>query len=366
VSEPLSSPAGTADPASSASPAPAHAPHPIDDGETSYDALLLLSFGGPEQADEVMPFLERVTAGRGVPQERLEAVAEHYYANGGASPINGQNRLLLSALEAELADLGLRLYWGNRNWHPLLADTVAQMRDDGVRRALAFVTSAYGSYSGCRQYLDDLTAARLAVGPGAPPIDKLRLFFNHPGFVEPLADRLAEALAEAGPGAVVLFSAHSIPEAMAAASPYVEQLTETATLVAERAGGPPWRLVWQSRSGPPQVPWLEPDVVEVIQSLAAPAVVVAPIGFVSDHMEVIHDLDTEAAEAARACGLRFVRAGTVGTDERFVAMIRELVLERLRPGAPVRTLGRFPAWAHTCPEGHCPAPRRPSPGPATP
>jgi ferrochelatase len=321
-----------------------------------YDAFLLVSFGGPEGPGDVMPFLENVTRGRRIPRERLAEVAEHYQAFGGVSPINQQCRDLLAAAGKDFAAAGLDLplYWGNRNWQPFLGDTVARMAADGVTRALAFVTSAYGSYSSCRQYLEDIERARAEAGPGAPRIDKIRHYFNHPGFIEPLADgtlaaigRLPEAVRD---GARLVFTAHSIPETMAAASGppgdrpppgrYVTQLTEAARLVAERVGGRPWRLVYQSRSGSPAQPWLGPDVNDYLAELAAsgaPAAVLVPVGFVSDHVEVLHDLDAEAAETAARLGLPLQRAATPGTDPRFVTMITELVRERLgiaeTPGA---------------------------------
>jgi ferrochelatase len=332
-----------------------------------YDAVLLVSFGGPEGPDDVMPFLERVLHGRDVPRRRLEQVAGHYLQFGGVSPINGQNRALIDALTAELGRHGpnLPIYWGNRNSPPLLADTVERMAEDGVGRALAFVTSAYASYSGCHQYLDDIARAREVVGPMAPTIDKLRVFYNHPGFVEPNAANLRAALAVVGGPAHVAFTAHSIPTAMAATSDYVAQLTETARLVAERAGpggGPPWQLVFQSRSGPPTQPWLEPDIGDHLRALATAgveAVVVAPIGFISDHMEVVYDLDTEACGLAADLGLQLVRANTVGTDPRFVTMIRQLIEERLDPGAPKLALGDRGAYHDVCHAGCCPPAARP-------
>ncbi|MEV7229138.1 ferrochelatase [Polymorphospora sp. NPDC051019] len=343
-----------------------------------YDALVVVSFGGPERPDDVLPFLANVTRGRGVPPERLAEVAEHYQHFGGVSPINQQCRDLIAAIRADLAANGVDLpvYWGNRNWHPMLADTVARMRDDGVRHALAFVTSAYAGYSSCRQYLDDITAARAAVGPDAPLIDKMRQFWDHPGFVEPHADAVRAALGTLDPArrdsTRIVFTAHSIPTSMAAgAGPeggrYQAQLHETAGLVAAAAApGLPYDLVWQSRSGPPHVPWLEPDVNDHLRQLAATGttgVVVSPIGFVSDHLEVVWDLDTEAAATAKEVGLDFVRAGTPGTDPRFVTMVRELVAERgvgaAHPGdtAPRRRLGTLPVW-DTCP-GCCAPARRP-------
>jgi len=319
----------------------------LDGGMPAYDAFLLVSFGGPEGPGDVMPFLANVTRGRNIPPERLAGVAEHYYAFGGVSPINQQCRDLLAAVRADFAASGLDLplYWGNRNWTPYLADTVQAMAQDGVRRAVAFVTSAYSSYSSCRQYLDDIERARAAVGPGAPRIDKVRRFFNHPGFIEPFADHVDAALAtlpaEVRDDAHLVFTAHSIPLAMAEASGpagnpgrYVAELTEAARLIAERtgAGAHQWSLAYQSRSGPPSQPWLEPDVRDHLGELAKSgtrAVVVVPVGFVSDHMEVRHDLDVEAAETADALGLAFARAATPGTSLRFASMITELVTERL-------------------------------------
>ena len=312
----------------------------------AYDAFLLVSFGGPEGPDEVIPFLENVTRGRGVPPERLARVAEHYYAFGGVSPINQQCRDLLAAVRADFAanDLSLPAYWGNRNWAPYLTDTVRAMAQDGVRHAVAFVTSAYSSYSSCRQYLDDIERARAAVGPGAPRIDKIRRFFNHPGFIEPFADHARAALAtlpaEVRDHAHLVFTAHSVPTTMAASSGpggggrYQAELHEAARLVASRVGdgGHPWSLAYQSRSGPPTQPWLEPDVRDHLGELAksgTEAVVVIPVGFVSDHIEVRHDLDVEAAQAAESLGLAFARAATPGTDPRFAAMVTALVRERL-------------------------------------
>jgi ferrochelatase len=337
-----------------------------------YDAFLLVSFGGPEGPDDVVPFLENVTRGRGVPPDRLSEVAGHYRHFGGVSPLNGQNRALLAALAPQLP--GLPLYWGNRNWRPYLADTVAQMRDHGVARALAFVTSAYGSYSACRQYQEDIARARAAVGAGAPEIDKIRHFHDHPGFVMPHADAVTAALGrlpERAPARTrLVFTAHSIPTAMDQSSGpdggrYSAQLRETAHLVAGAAAPElRWDLVWQSRSGPPQVPWLSPDVNDHLETLAAGGVrnvVVSPVGFVCDHLEVLWDLDHEAAETARKLGLNFARAATPGTDPRFVAMVGDLVRERIAPGTPRHALGVVPTW-DTCPAGCCPAPARTRPG----
>jgi ferrochelatase len=287
------------------------------------------------------------------------AVAEHYYQFGGASPINSQNRALIAALESELATHGphLPVYWGNRNWHPLLADTLERMKADGVRRALAFVTSAYSSYSACRQYLDDIVRARAAVGPGAPEVDKLRAFYDHPGFIGPMIERVQAAFDQV-PGAALLFTAHSIPLAMAQTSRYEAQLRDACRLVAEGVGHAEWSLVYQSRSGPPSQPWLEPDIGDALRSLrGVKDIVVAPIGFISDHMEVVYDLDTEARALCAELGLNMVRAGTVGTHPAFVSMIRELVLERMAHFPP-RALGTLGVGPDECPMDCCPAPKR--------
>ncbi|HYO99772.1 MAG TPA: ferrochelatase [Pyrinomonadaceae bacterium] len=329
----------------------------------SYDALVVVSFGGPEAPGEVMPFLENVLRGRNVPRERMLQVAHHYELFGGVSPINGQNRALIAALERELGESNLKLpvYWGNRNWHPLLADTVRQMRDDGRRRALAFVTSAYSSYSGCRQYREDIERAREAVGEGAPQIDKLRVFYNHPGFVAPNVENLQAALAEIPAGARradahVAFTAHSIPLSMASGCDYEAQLLETCRLVAEGAGAARWRLVFQSRSGSPAQPWLEPDICEHLRELkrsGATDVVVAPVGFISDHMEVLYDLDTEARQVAGEIKLNMIRAATVGTHPTFVKMIRELIVERQTFNPVRRALGTRGAKEDVCPADCC-------------
>jgi ferrochelatase len=328
-----------------------------------YQALLLVSFGAPERAEDVMAFLRRVVEGREVPEERLSAVAEHYYQAGGRSPLNQRLRDLLSALGPGLAPLSLGLYWGNRNWHPFLEDTVAQMRDEGVERGLAFVTSAYGGYSSCRQYLEDIARARAKAGPRAPAIDKLRLYYNHPAWVEALAANTTKALArcreEVGRKDVtVVFSAHSIPETMAATSPYTEHVRETAKLVALAAGLDNWQLAWQSRSGSPSVPWVGPDIQEVVASLPAAGVVVVPIGFALENMEVLHDLDVEVAEVAMRNGAAFVRADCASSHPAFARMVLELVHERLSPAAPRQALGELGRWPDECPAGHCPPPAR--------
>jgi ferrochelatase len=338
-------------------------------GDVEYDAFLLVSFGGPEGPDDVLPFLQNVTRGRGIPPERLTAVAEHYHHFGGVSPINGQCRELLAALQTEFADAGITLpfYWGNRNWKPFLADTVAKMRDDGIGSALAFVTSPFGSYSSCRQYLDDIARARAVVGAGAPEIFKVRHYHDHSSYVRPHADAVHAALGtlpeRAAARTRIVFTAHSIPSTMDAASGpggvgrYSAQLRETAELVAAAAAPElGWDLAWQSRSGPPQMPWLEPDINDHLESLAKEGVtevVVSPIGFISDHLEVLWDLDVEAAATAARLGMGFARAATPGADPRFVSMIRELVQERLDPERVVRHgLGSVPTW-DLCPDDCC-------------
>ena len=325
--------------------------------EPPYDAVLVLSFGGPEKPDDVIPFLENVLRGRNVPRERMLAVAEHYHHFGGKSPINDQNRALIAALEGELASHGLPLpiYWGNRNWHPLLADTLRQMRDDGVRKALAFVTSIFSSYSGCRQYLEDIERGRAEVD-GAPEIYKLRAFYNHPLFIEAQADEVRTAMGNLP--AKLVFTAHSVPLSMAETSDYQKQLQESCRLVAERLSVNDWRLVYQSRSGAPGQPWLEPDIGDVLREMDRGAdVVVAPIGFVSDHMEVIYDLDTEARDIARERGVNLVRASTVGVHPKFLQMIRELIEERFGLRQP-RAIGQYPPSHDVCAPGCCPAPAR--------
>ncbi len=290
-----------------------------------YDAFLLISFGGPEKNEDVIPFLENVLRGKNVPRERMLEVAEHYYHFDGVSPINEQCRQLIAALETEFNghQVGLPIYWGNRNWHPMLEDTVRRMRDDGVKNVIAFATSAFGSYSGCRQYREDVAKAREAV-EGAPEITKLPPFWNHPGFVGAVTERVREAL-EKLPGADVVYTAHSIPVSMAESSPYEQQLRDVCAVVNGTLGLPEPVLVFQSRSGPPSQPWLEPDVSAYIRGCGSKKLIVVPVGFLSDHMEVMFDLDTEAAEAAQECGIEFVRAGTVGTHPLFVSCIRELV-----------------------------------------
>jgi ferrochelatase len=295
-----------------------------------YDALLVVSFGGPEKHEDVIPFLENVLRGRNVPRERMLEVAEHYYHFDGRSPINDQNRALLAALKERVA---VPIYWGNRNWHPLLTETVRQMRDDGVRHALAFVTSAFGSYSGCRQYIQNIERARAEAGEGAPVIDKIRPFSANPKFLEAMTDRVRVAMAELPEGRL-MFTAHSVPMSMAQSSPYVQELERACAAVAGAAGrGSDWKLMWQSRSGPPTQPWLEPDVLEALRELRRDTIL-APIGFLSDHMEVIYDLDFEAQREAAKLGIRLVRARTVETHPAMIEMIAEMLEQEHEPCAP--------------------------------
>ena len=335
-----------------------------------YDSLLIVSFGGPEGPHDVLPFLENVLRGRNVPRERMLEVAEHYHHFGGVSPLNGQVRDLIAALTPELRANGvdLPIYWGNRNWHPMLADTIRAMTDDGRTNALALVLAGYSSYSSCRQYREDIAKAQAEVGDGAPSADKVRVFYNHPLFVAANAEKLREALdrlpADLRDSAHVAFTAHSIPETMASGCRYEQQLTETARLVAETVGidRDRWRLVYQSRSGRPQDPWLAPDILDHLDDLdgqGVKAVAIDPIGFLSDHMEVMYDLDDEARTKADALGMAMERAATVGTDPRFVAMLRELIVERIDGGADRRAIGEFGPNHDICPADCCPAPPRP-------
>ena len=332
-------------------------------------AFLLVSFGGPEGRDDVMPFLRNVTAGRGVPDHRLAEVAEHYYEFGGVSPINGQCRDLLAAIALDFGRNGIELplYWGNRNWAPYLADTMRAMAADGIKRAVAFATSAYSSYSSCRQYLDNIDQAIAQAGPDAPAVVKIPPYYRHPGFIGSFTDAATRALAllpaDLADRADLLFTAHSIPESMAASSgpagaghAYAAQLAEVAGLVAAGLGRTSWRLAYQSRSGPPSVPWLGPDIRDCLTDLAkggSAAVVVIPIGFVSDHMEVMFDLDVEAAQTARELGLPMTRAATPGTSPKFVAMISALVRDFAagQMGEGARELG--PGEALLCRELCC-------------
>jgi ferrochelatase len=336
----------------------------------NYDAILIISFGGPESREDVIPFLENVLRGRNVPRERMLAVAEHYYHFGGKSPINQQTRELIAALESELAQHGPKLpvYWGNRNWHPMLAETLSQMKQDGIRRTLAFVTSAYSSYSGCRQYREDIVCAQSEIGPGVPEVEKLRAFFNHPGFIDATEDRQRDALQQipksARQNVQTIYIAHSIPISMASTSDYVRQLEEVRKLVSARLGVANDALVYQSRSGAPGQPWLEPDILDYLREVKsrslASAVVLAPISFISDHMEVLYDLDIEAQQLCDSLALPMARAKTVGVHPKFIGMIRELILERMNPNAERRALGGLGPRPDVCAEDCCPAPRRPT------
>ncbi len=333
----------------------------------NYDAILVVSFGGPESREEVIPFLENVLRGRNIPRERILAVAEHYDHFEGKSPINQQTLDLVAALAAELERRGpqLPIYWGNRNWHPFLPDTLRKMKQDGIRQALGFVTSAYSSYSSCRQYREDIARARGEAGPSAPEVDKLRAFFNHPGFVEATVEQLRDALlaipADAQGNVQVVYTAHSIPLSMANTSDYVLQLGEVRRLVSRALGKENDALVYQSRSGPSGQPWLEPDILDYLRDASArkvaSAVVLAPISFISDHMEVLYDLDVEARQLCGSLGLPMTRAKTVGVHPKFIGMIRELILERTNPASEKWALGSLGPRPDTCAERCCPAPQ---------
>ena len=355
-------------------PAALRNPGLVDPEPRQHQAVLVVGFGGPEGPDEVVPFLERVTAGRGVPRERLVEVGAHYDLFGGISPINAQTRSVVALLQDELDRRGLDLpvHWGNRNAAPFVADAVADLIEAGVTEAVFVPTSSFPSYSGCRQYREDVAAAcseaAERTGRDAPRFDRLRQHGDHPGFVEPMADRVRTALAgvpeERRDRARFAFTAHSIPTAMADTCDYELRLRESASLVMERAGlgDREWELVWQSRSGPPQVPWLEPDILDHLDDLAedgATDVVIVPIGFVSDHVEVVYDLDVEAAAHAATLGMHLVRAGTVGTDPRFIGMLADLVEERRAGGTERRNLGELPAPHDQCLATCCPNLRRP-------
>ena len=335
-----------------------------------YDAILVVAFGGPEGPDDVMPFLEKVLRGRNVPRQRMLEVAEHYNHFGGVSPINAQVRELIAALRPELdrAGIDLPIYWGNRNWRPMLADTMREMAAGGVRRALALVLAAYSSYSSCRQYREDVEHAREAVGIAAPQVSKIRVFYNHPDFVAASADRVHESLErfyeDARDRVHVVYTAHSIPNSMADRCDYETQLTEACRLVSESVGIPAerWKLVYQSRSGRPTDPWLEPDVCDHLRHLHEQGVqnaIVMPIGFLSDHMEVLFDLDEEAHGVAESLGMHMERAAAVGTHPRFVQMLVELIRERVDHGVHRRAIGRFGPSHDVCPAGCCLAPPPP-------
>lgn len=333
-----------------------------DPSAKQYDAILVMSFGGPEGHDDVMPFLENVVQGRNVPRERLEEVAEHYYHFGGVSPINEQNRALIQALEEVLDENGLNLpiYYGNRNWHPMIEDTLRQMKDDGIQRAITFITSGFSCYSGCRQYREDIIRAIGAVGDGAPEIDKIRVFYNHPDFIQPIVDNIRCVLKMFSPNQQadvhIAFTAHSIPLGMARHSAYEAQLQEACRLVANELKTTNYQLVYQSRSGPPHIPWLEPDILdhmEVLNTQGIKNLIIMPIGFISDHMEVLFDLDTEAREKADELGMKMIRAATVGTARPFVEMIVQLIEERMTTDPERLAMGRRDANHDICPMNCC-------------
>lgn len=339
-----------------------------------YDALLFVSFGGPEGPDDVIPFLENVLRGKNVPRERLLEVAEHYNHFGGVSPINDHCRELIAALETELSSNGIDLpiKWGNRNWDPMLPKTIADLKASGAKRVLTFVTSGFSCYSGCRQYREDVYRAQDETDANDIEVHKIRVFYNHPDFVAVNSENVKAAIDEVAgsdPDDVhVAFTAHSIPASMATTSDYEKQLTESCRLVAESLGlsSDNWKLVYQSRSGRPQDPWLEPDICDYIESLntnGVKKVVVSPIGFLSDHMEVMYDLDDEAKVKCDELGMQMSRAGTPGTHPRFVSMIRKLIQERMAQVTP-ECIGKFPANHDVCPEDCCPTPRRPPGRPA--
>jgi ferrochelatase len=335
----------------------------------SFDALLIVSFGGPEKHEDVLPFLENVLRGKNVPRERMLEVAEHYYQFDGRSPINEQTKELIAAVEQDFRDHGVKLpvYWGNRNWYPFLADTLKQMQADGIRHAAALVTSAFGSYSGCRQYREDIARALQAAGTEDLLIEKLPNFCDREEFIATMVDRVRVAMAElppaerSGAGPIkaeqLIFTAHSIPLSMAESSPYVRQLKEASQRVATACGVSNWTLVYQSRSGPPSQPWLAPDICDYLREQHAAgvrSVIICPIGFISDHMEVLYDLDTEARALCDQLGLKMVRAGTAGSHPKIVGMLRDMVLNAA--ASPV--LGY-------CEAGCCPAPQRPAAKPAS-
>ncbi|HEV7811416.1 MAG TPA: ferrochelatase [Leifsonia sp.] len=365
-----------------ATPAAASGP-PYVTEPVAYDAILLAGFGGPEGQDDVIPFLRNVTRGRGIPEERLEEVAHHYRHFGGVSPINDQNRELKAALEAELASRGIDLpvLWGNRNWNPYLKDALTEANERGLKKVIAIATSAYSSYSSCRQYREDFAGALEETGlQGSIQIDKVRQFFDHPGFVEPFIEGVRDGLAEIEqkvPGidpateVEILFSTHSIPSVDAAKSgpaergfgdggAYAAQHLAVAEVVAQAAtdGVVGWQLVYQSRSGPPSMPWLEPDINDAIAELPAKgirAVIIVPLGFVSDHMEVLWDLDNEAMESSEEAGLVAVRVPTPGTHHAYVKGLVDLVLER-RDGVPVEqrpAMTKLGPWYDVCRPGCC-------------
>jgi ferrochelatase len=332
----------------------------------SFDALLVVSFGGPEKREDVLPFLQNVLRGKNVPRERMLEVAEHYYHFDGRSPINDQNKQLISALEQEFKNHGVKMpvYWGNRNWHPLLPDTLKQMQADGIRHAAVLVTSAFGSYSGCRQYREDIARAQQTAGVQDMVIEKLPNFCSREEFVAVMTDRVRaamEAMEQLPPAEhsgsghpkaeQLIFTAHSIPLSMAEFSPYIRQLKEASAAVAAGCGMGSWQLVYQSRSGPPTQPWLAPDICDYLREQHAAgvrSVIICPIGFISDHMEVLYDLDTDARALCDELGIKMVRAGTAGSHPKLIGMVRDMVLNAV--ASPVLSY---------CEPGCCPAPQRP-------
>jgi ferrochelatase len=326
----------------------------------SYDAVVVLSFGGPEGPEDVLPFLQNVTRGRNIPESRLIEVGEHYQAFGGVSPINGQNRELVSHLSEELEIRGMNLpvLFGNRNWHPYLKDTLVDAVELGYSRLLVLVTSAFSSYSGCRQYLEDIELAMASIDSATSlVVDKIRPFYNSPGFIGAVQDNLAKTLEEfegtPDEKVQILFTAHSIPESMANSCAYESQLIEACSLVMEEFGENPWRLVFQSRSGRPSQPWLEPDICDAVEGSDHVNIVVCPIGFVSDHMEVLFDLDLEAKNACENRGIKFARVPSVGTNPIFVSGIADLIEQRCGTLENVLTLGVNGEWPNRCELGCC-------------
>jgi ferrochelatase len=343
-----------------------------DDQAHEYDAVLIVSFGGPEGPDDVMPFLDNVFRGLRVGEQTKQRVAARYQAFGGISPINGHAREFIAALQKELDRHGpaLPIYWGNRNWHPFLTDTFAQMRKDGIRRVITYVTSTFSSYSGCRKYREDLYEAA-AAELGGPDVDKLRSGYNHPGFISAVGERIKDALDripdERRANAMIVFTAHSLPASMARNCAYETQLRECCALISDALEHPRWRLAYQSNNASYGTEsWLEPDIgaaIEQLHSEGAEDVVVAPIGFVCDHIEVVLDLDVEAAQRAREIGINMVRAGTVGAHPAYVGMVRELIVERISGNSARRALGSLGASHDICPVDCCLSGRE---GPAKP
>ncbi len=334
----------------------------FDNNQRNYDAILFMSFGGPEKNEDVIPFLENVTEGRGIPKERLAEVGEHYYHFGGKSPINDQNLALITEIEKELEkqNINLPVYFGNRNWDPYITDTMQKMKDDGVKRAVAFVTSGYSCYSGCRQYREDIVKAQEKVGPGAPEVDKIRVFYNHPGFIDSTILGIKESLTKwevENRGKVkIAFTAHSIPNSQAENSDYEVQLNETCKIISNELNHSNYDMVYQSRSGSPKIPWLEPDIIDYMEQISEEGtkdLLIVPIGFISDHMEVLYDLDTEAVEKAEELGMKMERVPTVGISKPFVEMIIELIRERMTENPERKTMGERGPNHDICPVDCC-------------